>query len=322
MMEYIFGLSRTKDVRVDFPLYCQYTTRYVLVQVIEVHKGTWLLLLGVLLANAARVKAGASVRLRSSADMGSAMFCMCGAALAAMAIVVHFKIFHILQGICEDIRVERAGAKLNWRALQHQVLKVANDSSKKMVEDSSLAKSAGRKAAETALGVVQRLTKTARIQKLGRVAGSMRRSAKRASLLAHHGATTARKKDRHGHHFWFGRPKFLLFLLQTLFFFEALYITFFSLVFARYGLRVWGGMAFWLMAFFPAFILFVMFPLIIPPLVLILDLTGYIGEDDLAQVRRRGQLACLHACMLGFAAWLLACYARSIATSAASAPPP
>ena len=65
---------------------------------------------------------------------------------------------------------------------------------------------------------------------------------------------------------------------------NGLYITFFVLMFGGYGLRVWGGAAILVMAFFPCFIIFVMFPLMVPSLVLILDLIGYIGEDDLTKV--------------------------------------
>ena len=82
--------------------------------------------------------------------------------------------------------------------------------------------------------------------------------------------------------FWFGRPELLVRGLQFTIFFQAIYLAFFFLMFAKRGVGAnapWGGAAVAIQLLCPALILLVITPLSLPLFVVLLDLIGYLGEE-------------------------------------------
>jgi len=94
--------------------------------------------------------------------------------------------------------------------------------------------------------------------------------------------------------FWFGRPELLVRGLQFTIFFQAIYLAFFFLMFAKRGVGAnapWGGAAVAIQLLCPALILLVITPLSLPLFVVLLDLIGYLGEEKVRIGREPRALA-------------------------------
>ena len=100
--------------RLTFAEYSLRATQLLLVEVLEVHWTNWAAVLLLLLANAARVKAGASVNLTgadedtSGGDRGTAVFVSAGVLLVVANFSICYKGWAVLQRVVES-RIPRGG---------------------------------------------------------------------------------------------------------------------------------------------------------------------------------------------------------------------
>jgi hypothetical protein len=90
--------------------------------------------------------------------------------------------------------------------------------------------------------------------------------------------------EYHKRRFWFKKPELLLQMVQVLFFLQSIYLAIVLLMFTKGYLHIWGG--FGVVAMFLPWVinLFFLLPITLAPLVLVLDLTGYIGGHSLEHI--------------------------------------
>ena len=76
-------------------------------------------------------------------------------------------------------------------------------------------------------------------------------------------------------------------MLTFLTFFQALFLAILTLMFVSIGKRTWNGGGLIMMLLWPLLITCVILPATLPVLTLALDMSGYIGADQLEKLKHR-----------------------------------
>eukprot|EP00937_MAST-01D_sp_MAST-1D-sp2_P006566 g6566.t1 len=271
VMQMLFGLSmHDSTVEVDFRTFSRYSTRSLLVYLVQIHWSTWTVLLVLAGANVI----GSGVLGKKDFDSGggdtpsgnTTALVEFGFGCFLWSIILLAKSFNVLMGIINTSvsRREKEKGKSSARSF------FKKGGSKKAKGEREHSGSSASAAAPPGPPPVNPTTKAGLAEQ---------KTGIDAALEVFAGAKA------HLQRFWFKRPSFMLRMLQTLVFTQAIYMSLVTLMFLKDGARTWGGFGLVMILLWPFLIIAVVVPLTMPTLVIAFNMIGYVGGVKLDKIK-------------------------------------